>query len=185
MFLKINKDSALFAKLHLPLIVDFQRHFNFLQWQVENLPDFNGDVLKQSNVYYLYPEIVGWKFSGEVDKRLWKPVRGHDGYYAPNKRTKEGEKLSATISDVRGKRFDRWDFFSIFKIDHFLPARFFLPYGFCYGDIVYMDISDRFYQDIRQNWEGEYEEISYGEWRRNFEAYIKEAKKKLGDVCNH
>lgn len=93
MFLKVNQGSLIYSKLFAAIATEGLRNINFQKWQVENLPEFNNDVLTQRSPWYIYADVVGWKLTGEVDKKVWQPVKGWEGYYEPNKRTKAGKAM--------------------------------------------------------------------------------------------
>lgn len=164
----------LFSDLFSVLEKERRRYENFKTWQRENLPEFNGKVLTQKRPSHIYPSSVAWKFDGEVDRKVWQPVKGWDGYYEPNKRTKAGKAIRERIDEARGEVFSRWDFFDMFKID--LPPygkckEFILPTGFFFDDSIYMFFDDGNYDDICKKCAGLFVEISKYEFAEKATDY--------------
>ena len=172
MYLKIDQGSLLFAELFKILSDEAQRNANFKKWQEENLPQFNNDVLVQRSPWYIYSDVVAWKFEGEVDSKTWQPVKGWAGYYEPNKRTKAGKTMRERISEARGQRFNRMSFFDIFKTSTPRYGReFTVPKGFIFKNVIYMEFDDGNYKDISSRLAGHYTEITRGEWEQTADAY--------------
>ncbi len=175
MYLKVKQGSQLFSKLFDALETDRLRNINFKKWQTENLPEFNGDILTRRSPWYLYSDIVGWRLEGEIDKKVWQPVKGFDEYYEPNKRTKVGKAMRERIYAARGKRLNCLDFFDIFGTSAPMGShRFIVPKGFIYDGVCYMWFDDANYDDISTKMAGQFEEITHGEWSAAMDADIRE-----------
>lgn len=172
MYLKVTTDAPLFSELFNIFNDELERQNQFRKWQVENLPEFNGNVLTQRSPWYMYSNVVAWKFLGEVDMKTWQNVRGFEGYYEPNRRTKAGKEMAKRINLAIGHRFNRFGFFDIFKTS--IPCygrEFTLPTGFVFDDVVYMCFDDGNYNDIKNNLEGHFSEITRSEWEAAAKAY--------------
>lgn len=178
MFLKVNQGSLIYSKLFTAIATEGLRNINFQKWQVENLPEFNNDVLTQRSPLYIYADVVGWKLTGEVDKKVWQPVKGWEGYYEPNKRTKAGKAMRERIYEARGERFNRMEFFDMFGTSMPVGGKFTVPNGFAYDGVCYMVFDDANYKDISTNMAGQFEEITLGEWKTAANAYNEANKKK-------
>lgn len=174
MYLKVNQGSLIYSKLFEVLINEGLRYSNFKKWQVENLPEFNNDVLVRRSPWYMFADVVGWKLTGEVDKKVWQPIKGWEGYYEPNRRTKAGKAMRERIYDARGKRFNRLDFFDMFGTSIPASREFAVPTGFVYCGVCYMSFDDANYKDISTKMAGQFEEITRGEWEAAFEFAMKE-----------
>ena len=178
MYLKVNQGSLIYGKLFAAIATEGLRNINFQKWQAENLPEFNNDVLTQRSPWYIYAEVVGWKLTGEVDKKVWQPIKGWEGYYEPNKRTKAGKAMRERIYEARGKRFNRMEFFDMFGTSMPVGGQFTVPNGFAYEGICYMVFDDANYKDISTKMAGQFEEITRGEWEAAANAYNEANKKK-------
>lgn len=178
MFLKVNQGSLIYSKLFAAIATERLRDINFQKWQVENLPEFNNDVLTQRSLRYIYADVVGWKLTGEVDKKVWQPVKGWEGYYEPNKRTKAGKAMRERIYEARGKRFNRMEFFDMFGTSMPVGGKFTVPNGFAYDGVCYMVFDDANYKDISTKMAGQFEEITRREWETAANAYNESNKKK-------
>lgn len=179
MFLKITMGSPMFSGLFTVLFKEKQRYTNFAKWQDENLPKFNGDVLKQRHPWHLYPRVVAWKFEGEVDDKVWQEVKGFPGYYEPKKRTKAGKEMRQRILDASGSVFNRISFFDMFHTS--IPCywqSFTVPTGFCHENVIYMCFDDGNYKDISEKCAGMFEEITRGEWEKAAVAYNEANRKR-------
>ena len=177
MYLKVEQGSLIYGQLFAILTEDGLRNIMFKKWQVENLPEFNDDVLIQNNPWYLYPTVVAWKFAGEVDTKTWQPLKGWAGYYEPNKRTKAGKAMRDKIAEAQGKRFNRLGFFDLFQTT--TPrygSEFTVPKGFIYQGVIYMVFDDGNYKDISTKLAGQYTEITRQEWEEAGVAYNKSMK---------
>lgn len=178
MFLKVNQGSLIYSKLFAAIATEGLRNINFQKWQAENLPEFNNDVLTQRSPWYIYAEVVGWKLTGEVDKKVWQPIKGWEGYYEPNKRTKAGKAMRERIYEARGKRFNRMEFFDMFGTSMPVGGKFTVPNGFAYDGVCYMVFDDANYKDISTKMVGQFEEITRGEWEAAVNGYNEANKKK-------
>lgn len=178
MYLKVNEDSPIYGDLYDVFATDNIRNINFVKWQQKNLPEYNREVLTQRSVLWLQPIIVGWKFVGEVDKKTWQPVKGFEGYYAPNLHTKAGRDMNTSILIAQGERYCRLDFFKMFKTSHHFGRKFVAPYGFAHRGVCYMMFDDGCYRDIQQKMAGKYEEISREEFESVMKAYDEEREQK-------
>ena len=178
MYLKVNQGSLIYSKLFAAIATEGLRNINFQKWQAENLPEFNNDVLIQRSPWYIYAEVVGWKLTGEVDKKVWQPIKGWEGYYEPNKRTKAGKAMRERIYEARGKRFNRMAFFDMFGTSMPVGGQFTVPNGFAYDGVCYMVFDDANYKDISTKMAGQFEEITRGEWEAAANAYNEANKKK-------
>ena len=139
----------MYAELFDILTKEEQRNEDFKKWQVDNLPEFNHNILSQRSPWYIYDNVVGWKFEGDIDRKTWKEVKDWPGYYEPNKRTKAGKEMQERILKAIGHRFNRFGFFDIFKTT--TPN----------------------YNDIKKNCAGMYTEITHGEWNELIDKYNK------------
>lgn len=178
MYLKVNQGSLLYSKLFAALATEGLRNINFQKWMAENLPEFNDDVMTLRLPWYTFAEVVAWKFTGKVDKKVWKLVKGWPGYYEPNRRTKEGKSMRERIWKARGNRLNRKEFLDIFGISMPVGSQFTLPDGFAYDGICYMVFDDANYKDITTKLAGQFEEITLEEIKTAMIAY-NEANKKL------
>ena len=170
MFIKIKKGTPLWTSLFLIMDEEQKREENYRKWQRENLPAFDEEVLQERHYYCMYPYPVAWKFKGEVDAKVWKPVKGYPGYYEPNNRTKVGKAMQEEIATARGKMFNRLGFFDIFKTG--IPrygASFTVPNGFYNKGEIYMMFDDGNYKDIMDNFSGMVEEMTRGQWEKALE----------------
>jgi hypothetical protein len=164
-------ESPLFGKLSDVINGELQRIDQFRKWQKENLPEFNGEALLRRSTWYLYSDVVAWKFSGTVDTKAWQEVKGFPGYYEPKKRTKAGKEMAERINKARGQQLHRFGFFDIFKTSPQYGCEFIVPNGFIYGNVVYMCFDDVNYKDICEKCAGMFEEITRGEWEKAAHAY--------------
>ena len=177
MFLKVNQGSLLYGKLFAAIMSEGLRNINYQKWQAENLPEFNGDVLTQRSPWYIYADVVGWKFAGDVDRKVWQPIKGWEGYYEQNKRTKAGKAMRERIMEARGKRFHRTELFDMFATSMPIGGEFTVPNAFAYDGICYVVFDDRNYKDITDKLSGQFEEITRGEWEAAAQAYNQSNKK--------
>lgn len=172
MYLKVTMGSLLFSELFNIINGEQERNKQFKKWQVENLPEFNNDVLTQRSPFYMYAEVVGWKFVGEVDIKTWQEVKDWPGYYEPKRRTKAGKIMAERILKARGQRFNRLSFFDIFRTSIPCYGRSFtVPTGFIFNNIIYMCFDDGNYKDIKEHFAGHYVEITHGEFDEIVKAY--------------
>lgn len=172
MYLKVEQGSPIYSKLFTILTTEGLRDINFKRWMRENLPEYNGNVLVHRSPWYIYANVEAWKFDGEVDRNTWQPVKGHEGYYEPNKRTKAGKAMRERISQARGERYNRLDFFDLFKTTVPLYGReFTVPTGFVFDGVCYMMFDDGSYKDISEKMAGQFTEITHGEWESTAEKY--------------
>ena len=170
MYIKIKKGTSLWTSLFTILSEEEQRSENYIKWQRENLPEFDDKVLQQRHSYCLYPYAVAWKFKGNVDAKVWKPVKGYPEYYKPNKRTKVGKEMQAKINEACGKMFNRIRFFDIFKTN--IPrygSAFTMPTGFISKGEIYMLFDEGNYKDIMDNFGTMVEELTRGQWEKVLE----------------
>ena len=177
MFIKVNQSSMMFSPLFTIFHDEAEREKNFNRWQKENLPEF-GQVLSQKSSYELYARVIGWQFKGEVDKKVWQPIKGYEDCYEPNRRTKAGKQMREAIADARGHIYNRLGFFDLFKTS--IPVygqSFTVPNGFVYNKSVYMHFDDRNYNDIKEKCLNQFEEITRGQYEEAFNHYVEE----LGD----
>ena len=179
MYLKVEQSSLIYGKLSAILKEEGLRNIRFHQWQVKNLPKFDGKRLIQNHPWYMYPNVVAWKFTGEVDPKTWQATKGWDGYYEPNRRTKAGKDMRKKIIEAQGKRFNRLDFFDLFQTHPSLSREIKVPNGFIYHDIIYMEFGDECYKDISTKLAGQYTEITNSEWDEVCDAYMIEQKNDL------
>lgn len=174
MYLKIEQNSPMYAELFDILTKEEQRNEDFKKWQVENLPEFNHNILSQRSPWYIYDNVVGWKFEGDIDRKTWKEVKDWPGYYEPNKRTKVGKEMQERILKARGHRFNRLGFFDLFKTTTPRYGQSFtVPIGFIYEDAIYFVFDDGNYKDIKEHCAGMYMEITHGEWDELIDKYDK------------
>lgn len=174
MFIKVNQSSIMFAPLFTIFNNEAEREKNFNRWQKENLPEF-GQVLSQRSSYELYARVIGWQFKGEVDKKVWQPIKGYEDCYEPNKRTKAGKRMRECIMQARGAIFNRLGFFDVFHTS--IPVfgqPFTVPSGFVYNNTIYMHFDDRNYEEIKEKCIGQYEEITRGQYEEEHSKYLKE-----------
>ena len=183
MYLKIDKGSMMFAELFTILHGEQQRMESFKKWQKENLPEFGGEVLTQRSPWYIFADTVAWKFMGEVDTKTWQEVKGFPGYYETKRRTKAGKAMQERINEARGKRFNRMDFFDMFRtqVPHY-GREFTVPTGFCHDNVIYMCFDDGNYKDISEKCAGMFEEITRGEWEKAAVAYNEANRKPKGKI---
>ena len=175
MYLKVEEGSPIYSKLFATITTEGLRQINFKKWQIENLPEFNNKVIVQHSPWYLYPSVIAWKFTGEVDTKMWQPMKGFDGFYEPNKRTKAGKEMRKKINEAQGKRFNRMGFFNFFETDIPMYGKSFtIPNGFIYHGVIYMVFDDGNYKDISTKMKGQYTEITHGEWDEAANAYNNE-----------
>jgi hypothetical protein len=178
MYLKVTMGSLLFSGLFDIINGERERNNQFREWQVKNLPEFNNDVLTHRSPWYMYADVVAWKFAGEVDTKTWQEIKGWKGYYEPNKRTKAGKAMRERIYEARGERFNRMEFFDMFGTSMPVPGQFTVPNGFVYDGVCYMVFDDANYKDISTKMAGQFEEITLGEWKAAADAYNEANKKK-------
>lgn len=172
MFLKVNQGSMLFGPLFDIFHGEAERERNFNRWQKENLPEF-GEILTQNSPYLLYGRIIGWQLLGEVDRKVWQPFNGYEGFYEPNRRTKAGKAMREKISEAMGKVFNRLDFFDMFHTQIPIYGQgFTVPNGFVYDNCIYMHFDDRNYADIKEKCQGQFEEITRGEYEERYNEYV-------------
>lgn len=172
MFIKVNQSSIMFAPLFTIFNNEAEREEKFNRWQKENLPEF-GQVLSQRSSYELYARVIGWQFKGNVDKKVWQPIKGFEDCYEPNKRTKAGKKMREMIAEARGHIFNRLGFFDIFHTNiPIFGQPFTVPTGFVYNDAVYMHFDDRNHNDIKEKCCDQYEEITRGQYEQEYNKYI-------------
>lgn len=151
-----------------------KRNRNYNKWQVENLPDFNKDVLVRFSAWYMYDEVIAWKFVGIVNRKVWQPFKGYDGFYEPNKRSNAGKAMNTLIKLARGNPYNRLDFYDLLGITMPIDrARFKIPNGFLCKGIVYMIFDDSSHNEITTKLAGQFEEITYGEWQEAIEEHNK------------
>ena len=175
MYLKIEQNSPMYAKLFDILKKEEQRNEDFIKWQEENLPEFNHNTLTQRSPWYIYSSVVGWKFEGDIDRKTWKEVKDWPGYYEPNKRTKAGKEMQERILKARGQRFNRLGFFDLFKTTTPRYGQSFtVPIGFIYEDAIYFVFDDGNYKDIKEHCAEMYTEITHGEWDELIDKYNKQ-----------
>lgn len=161
MYFKIKKGSQLYEQLFEILDQEFNRESAFETWMKDNLPEFNGDCLVKHSLLYMYATVVAWKFTHEVDKNIWKPLKGYEGYFVPNKHTKAGKAMDASIVKARGKRFHRLKFFDIFQTT--IPvgrSNFVIPNGLMYNGDIFMMFDDENRKDIFKNFKEQIIEIA-------------------------
>ena len=192
MYLKVEKGSPIYSKLYKILTTESLRYINFKIWMLENLPEYNGNVLVHLSPFYIFGNIEAWKFVGEVDRNTWQPVKDHEGYYEPNKRTEAGKAMRKRISDAIGVRYNRFGFFDLFKT--FAPRdclEFTMPTGFVFDGVCYMMFDDANYKDISVMMAGQFTEITNGEWdnmtalfAKSHAAHFRELLKKHNEELN-
>ena len=177
MYFKVNQGSKLSAELKKILSTEKERAYKFKIWQKENLPEFNNEVLTQRHPWYLYPDVVAWKFTDVVNSATWQEIKGWPGYYEPKKRTKAGKEMAERIRAARGLRYNRVGFLDMFKVNSDVIGReFVVPTGFVYQDSVYMCFDDCCYEKIMQQFNRDIVEITHGQWVETAKAYNEESK---------
>lgn len=158
----------MYAELFKILIDERLRMESFKKWQVDNLPEFGGKVLKESSPWYIFADTVAWKFIGAVDMKTWQEVKGFPGFYETKRRTKAGMAMQERINEARGKRFNRLHFFDLFRTSTPRYGRaFIVPNGFIGSDgSIYMEFDDGNYKDITEKMCGQFTEITRGDWEK-------------------
>lgn len=179
MYFKIKKGSQLYEQLFKILDKEFIRESQFESWMKDNLPEFNGNCLVEHNPWYMYATVFAWKFTDEVDKNIWIPLKGYEGYFVPNKRTKAGKAMYASIIDAMGMRFHRMDFFDIFQTTIPVNRReFTVPNGLMYNGDIFMFFDDGNYKDISTKFKEQIIEMTASEFLE-----VMSAKKNHGKGC--